>query len=83
MKWSKATYTNKTICDCDFPVLEDDVPIGTTYNVIRQPEYPGIFICGGCKKQQSVKFIEAQTRDGLTTGLLPLKIFTFGGRAVN
>lgn len=65
-----------SICECGFPVLRDDVPVGTEYEVDMDRRSSGKLICGGCKRtiDTTLVFVESNTV-GRSSGYLPLGIF--------
>lgn len=71
----KAEVVKLSICPCGFPVLNDDIPIGTEYD-IDPVQADCTFICGGCGRWHRVKGVMAKARLlGQRAGFLPLDIF--------
>lgn len=72
----KAKTIKLSICQCGFPALHEDIPLGTEYEIDLECRSPGTFICGGCKAviKTIVIFAEPRTPEG-RGGPLPLGIF--------
>ena len=72
----KATYVRYSICICGYPILSDDVPIGTVFEVDENRTAPFTVICGGCGKHNSgLTGIWVHQRGDSHAGYLPLGIF--------
>ncbi len=72
MKLATKRYS---LCDCGFPLLNDEVPLGQIYDVEIFPVENGTLICGGCKKAISVRMVWVESRDGGKPGYLPWELF--------
>ena len=73
----KLAYATRSICknpDCNYPVLNDSVPIGTVYEVDINTAQKGGMQCGGCGVHTPCRFAVAR-REGGQPGQLPLEIF--------
>lgn len=81
-KLVKAILTRLSICDCGFPLLKEDIPLGTEYNVHPHTIRKGMtYICGGCGvKQTDLEAIYVDPRPGTKPAPpmpLPTQVFTF------
>jgi hypothetical protein len=71
----KLTLKNNNICGCGFPLLNEDIPLGTEYEIAPLIEAPGTLKCGGCGKEHRVLGVYVYHRDGTGGGFLPKSIF--------
>lgn len=71
----KTTTVKLSICPCGFPVLADEILLGTEYEILPSLQADLTFQCGGCGKQTPIKCVWTQSRKGGTPGWLPLEIF--------
>ena len=72
----RAKLKRLSICACGFPVLKEDIPLGTEYEINPRLLIPCTFICGGCGQHHSVLGVLAEGRTpDVPTGLLPVLIF--------
>ena len=71
----KAKFIKYSICICGFPILNDEVPIGTEYEVDPSSTTPCTVLCGGCGKHNQVTGIWVFSRAGERPGFLPKDIF--------
>lgn len=51
------------ICPCGFPLLNEDVPQGKTYQIIAETIQPANLQCGGCKQTMPVTTGQALCED--------------------
>ena len=71
-----AKFVKYSICECGFPILSEDVPLGTVYVVHPDERECGRFRCGGCGKIiEAIPCIVAESRAGGRPGFLPAEIF--------
>jgi len=71
----KAKFVRYSICICGFPILGDEIPIGTVYEVDPGNTTPVTVLCGGCGKQNEMTAIWVFSRAGERPGYLPRDIF--------
>lgn len=71
----KMKFAKASICKCGFPVLNDDIKIGTVYEVDASRHQCAMMSCGGCGTLITSLDCVWATREGSTFGWLPLKIF--------
>jgi hypothetical protein len=73
---NKVTLKCLSICPCGFPVLKEDIKLGTEYEIDPAQAERCTFICGGCGRQQSVECVWVEAREhGTMAGFLPKLIF--------
>jgi hypothetical protein len=72
----KAIFSNRSICQCGYSILKDDIPLGTEYDITPGTEESGTLICGGCGKHTSVTLIQVAKRFRSHGGVLPKEIFS-------
>ena len=73
---NKVTLKRLSICPCGFPVLKEDIKLGTEYEVDPAQTGRFTFICGGCGRQLSIEGIWVEPRaPGTHAGFLPKLIF--------
>ena len=70
-----AKYVRLSVCECGFPALNAQIPLGTIYIVDATSRIPAKFICGGCGKISAQKLIWAESREGGRPGYLPEDAF--------
>jgi len=75
---TKVTIKRLSICSCGFPVLKDDIPLGTEYEIDTTRLASFTFICGGCKQKHDIIGVWAASRNGSEPGWLPRAIFENG-----
>lgn len=63
------------VCACGFPILSDNIPLGTEYELEPDRAMDCTLHCGGCGRQTSVPCVFVQGRDGGPSGYLPAAIF--------
>lgn len=78
-----AIYSKKSICECGYTVLRDEIPLGTVYNIIEDlrgntSETEMILSCGQCGNKITVQCILVwrDTEYGNHAGFLPKELFT-------
>ena len=70
-----------SVCSCGYPLLKDDVTIGTVYHVDENKKFPNCsVVCGGCKAKIPSTFIWVHYRITDTGklrlgGYLPMEAF--------
>lgn len=70
-----AKYTNKSVCECGYTFMKEDVPLGKVYKVVPESITKLTFMCGQCYGiQYDIDCILA-SEEGGTLGYLPLAIF--------
>lgn len=75
---TKTTIKCLSICRCGFPVLKDEIGLGTEYSVDWNRRLGGVtFICGGCGHKQQIEtiWVESRKTPGKPGGYLPRQIF--------
>lgn len=50
------------ICECRFPLINEDVKVGTRYDVDLKSTRWAKFTCGGCGKEKQIRVIDVWTR---------------------
>lgn len=70
-----AEYARKSICTCGFPVLADQVPLGTAYVIHPENRTTATFICGGCGAVIRCAVVFVERRADSASGYLPADIF--------
>jgi hypothetical protein len=75
----RAKYTKSSVCECGFPVLATDVPIGQIYLADTRNKGRATLVCGGCGAHKLVECIAVirEDRAGDDPGFLPTAIFEF------
>ena len=68
-----ATYVRLSICACNFGVLNEDVPLGRTYQVDPLSIIHGGIWCGGCGRKSSCDLIQTDDGGWLPIGILELE----------
>jgi hypothetical protein len=71
-----AKYVNLSSCECGYPALHEEVPLGKIYRVFPDSIAHGKILCGGCRRVSACPIIS--TEDG---GWLPLGILELGAGA--
>ncbi len=69
------TYVKRSLCLCGFPVLADEIQIGTKYTIDQNRRLPVTLVCGGCRKHIKVDGVWVESRNGGRAGYLPAEIF--------
>jgi hypothetical protein len=76
----KVTLKRLSACPCGFHALNDDIKLGTEYEVQEnRPKLTFDFICGNCGHKQKLMGISV-TRDGGPPGYLPELLFSDEGQ---
>lgn len=47
---TKARLARLSVCDCGFPLLDTNIPLGTEYELDLTLRHPLSLLCGGCNK---------------------------------
>lgn len=71
----KMMFTRYSVCNCGFPILRDEVPIGTVFEVDEKITEDFSVICGGCGKWNHVVGVWVRQRADRHAGFLPKDIF--------
>lgn len=74
--WAK--YVKRSVCDCGYPALHEDVPLGKLYLVDPNTIREGGVLCGGCGKKVRCGLIEVWDQDAGRQATLPLGILDVG-----
>ena len=73
---NKVALKRLSICPCGHPVLKDEIPLGTEYEIDPAQTDHFTFICGGCGRHISIEGIWVESREpGTEAGFLPKLIF--------
>lgn len=64
-----------SICDCGFPLFNEEIRIGTEYKVSLTVTKKAIFRCGGCGNEQLVNCAFSASLGTDSAGFMPLAIF--------
>lgn len=72
----KATLSKFSICPCGFPILGENVPLWTVYEIEPADKKLMLFRCGGCKAHYLIEWVFVHDRAGGDAGYLPVEIFT-------
>lgn len=64
-----------SVCSCGFPLLSENVPLGTEFEVFPHFSIPVILTCGGCKTEIPLTAIWVEARGDSAAGYMPGKIF--------
>jgi hypothetical protein len=70
-----AKFAKRSICPCGFPVLADEIPLGTMYVVRSGISARLSFSCGGCHQIHDVSCVYVEARGKSKGGYLPAEIF--------
>jgi hypothetical protein len=71
-----ALYAKRSICECGFPVLADDIPIGAVYEVDPKMSCSLNLMCGGCGMVlRNLPSVWVERRGSSQAGYLPAAIF--------
>jgi hypothetical protein len=60
---------------CDFPLLHDEIPLGTEYVAHPNKVLVGGLHCGGCHKTSEHKCVYFEARGNSPAGYLPVTCF--------
>jgi hypothetical protein len=81
MPKTEARLIKLSICECGFPLLNENIPLGAKYFVdtdLITPSHPKTgyrIICGGCGKENPITAIYVYPRGESHGGMLPIDIF--------
>lgn len=68
-----ARTVRKSLCPCGHPILREDVPLGTEYQLDMERTNWGTMVCGGCQARRPLLCVWVHPE-----GYLPLDIFELG-----
>lgn len=71
----KATTKTLSICPCGFLVLQDDIGLGTEFEIHPENKVYGLMLCGGCGRPMQVLGVFCDARGDSAAGYLPIAIF--------
>lgn len=80
-KEMKAKVCKLSICQCGYPLFNDDVKIGTEYNIDESRKVPNSSVkCGGCGMENYSTFVWVANRTDLAgirqmPGWIPIEAF--------
>ena len=77
--WAK--YVKRSVCDCGYPALHEDVPLGKLYLVDPATIRGGGVLCGGCGKKVYCGLIEVWDEGARRQATLPVSILEIGDAA--
>lgn len=73
----KVTLVKLSICSCGFPVLAENIGLGTEYQIDETNRTRLTMICGGCSSRLSnLDCVMVESRHGGRPGFLPREIFS-------
>jgi hypothetical protein len=73
---AQAKFIKYSVCDCGFPILSDDIQLGTIYVVHSEKRKMCSLLCGGCGKViKDIPCIYVEPRNASRGGFLPAEIF--------
>jgi len=65
-----------SLCECGFPALNEDVPLGKQYRVEEGLRVPITWTCGGCNKTRELEAVFVYPDPGAVEGgFLPVALF--------
>lgn len=64
-----------SFCACKFPILHEDIPLGTLYDVDIKRRIVMDYRCGGCQKWFHVDAVFCKRRGTSNEGYLPSALF--------
>ncbi len=67
----KAKLSKLSICECGFPLLNPDIPLGTIYRIDTDVSLGLKFMCGGCHKWKQIVGVYVLKRGESKGGFLP------------
>ena len=70
----KAKYVRRSVCECGFSVLKEDIPLGKMYLAYPESIKHGAILCGNCGKKSSIDIIAVVDDRGVSGGMMPLGI---------
>lgn len=71
----KVKLQRLSICDCGYPVLMENIPLGTEYEIDPNKRYHFVLKCGGCGKANENIGVWADGRGDQRGGFLPEVLF--------
>jgi hypothetical protein len=74
MRGTKMKTVVLSVCECQFPILNDSVPLGAEYVVETARRLSATLTCGGCKRSFRVDTVYATNAAGIG-GYLPAAVF--------
>lgn len=75
--YQKRMLMRLSVCPCGYGFLNDDIPLGTVYEVNLDIEEMATLTCGGCGSVQPVACLPVRARTpGGRGGMLPRVLFT-------
>jgi hypothetical protein len=74
----KTTLKKLSIYPCGFPTLNEEIKLGTEFDVEPGRRDIMTFMCGGCKKWHRIVAIWVYRRGESHAGYLPIEIFDLG-----
>jgi hypothetical protein len=72
----KARIARTSICDCGFPVFNENVPADFEFTVYPCSTYPSLMICGGCRREHRITLIGADATPTGGAGFIPREALT-------
>ena len=72
----EVTLVKLSACPCGFPLLKDNIPLGTVYEIDPNETANVTLICGGCKQRQPLKAVWVYAREESQAGFLPESVFS-------
>ena len=79
----RAKFVKHSICPCGFPILTEEIPLGTMYVVDPLARTVLSIMCGGCGRViANIPSVYVEARGQSKAGYLPMEIFEMedGGR---
>jgi hypothetical protein len=77
--WAK--YVKRSVCECGFPALHEDVEMGKLYLVDPATVRPGRMFCGGCRKIIDCDLIEVWDQGAGRQATMPAGLLQIGEAA--
>ena len=71
----KIKIVKLSICKCGFTLLNENVQLGTEYEINESDVCPGAVKCGGCGAIIPAQHVWTYARGGGHSGYLPREIF--------
>ena len=72
----KVKTVKLSICKCGFPILAEDIPLGTEYEINPNDTAKLALICGGCSTKIPCDGVMVESRNGSRAGYLPRETFS-------
>lgn len=76
-----ARFVKNSLCTCGFPVLNENIPVGTVYQIDPDTRYLGSMICGGCRSLLQLTMVWAAAQGESKAGFVPDGIFEYDRKA--